>query len=178
MISTHSLLAEGDLKPQELYQMANGFQPTPSSRRETCAVGEITIYKHISTLSLLAEGDAHDPHAPCKSYRISTHSLLAEGDRRRHRAAPRRCISTHSLLAEGDALLRPLLPGSNDFNPLPPRGGRRDVAGKITSKTISTHSLLAEGDISAEDISESVANFNPLPPRGGRLKYTLLMHCV
>ena len=55
-------------------------------------------------------------------------------------------ISIHSLLAEGDSDRRETAVPSADFNPLPPRGGRR----------------------SARPGCRSRPNFNPLPPRGGR----------
>ena len=57
-------------------------------------------------------------------------------------------ISTHSLLAEGDRRL--LLPwrARMDFNPLPPRGGRRRRRPRR---------------------AHYAGHFNPLPPRGGRL---------
>ena len=37
-ISTHSLLAEGDVQPHARAIAREGFQPTPSSRRETPAL--------------------------------------------------------------------------------------------------------------------------------------------
>ena len=124
------------------------FQPTPSSRRETQPRADDMRRERISTHSLLAEGDVRkmpQRQAP----RISTHSLLAEGDRctspRRWRfvrfqptPSSRRetlrtvlrhtavVISTHSLLAEGDAAsVSAFFANILDFNPLPPRGGRR-----------------------------------------------------
>ena len=56
-------------------------------------------------------------------------------------------ISIHSLLAEGDPSPLPPLKTDVYFNPLPPRGGRRESGtSKRTKGAISIHSLLAEGD--------------------------------
>ena len=57
--------------------------------------------------------------------RISIHSLLAEGDAISAEAVVAPTISIHSLLAEGDPALSLLFCDSPNFNPLPPRGGRR-----------------------------------------------------
>ena len=167
-ISTHSLLAEGDVAPTASDVAALVFQPTPSSRRETrsgarkivpsrdfnplpprggrpCRSGRCpregafqptpssrreTVAQHgqdasikISTHSLLAEGDM--AVRPLRGYgKISTHSLLAEGDARDKDIGRHVHISTHSLLAEGDARHAGLRQAGQDFNPLPPRGGR------------------------------------------------------
>ena len=126
------------------------------------------FHKNISTHSLLAEGDVilvgrltRDP--------ISTHSLLAEGDAGSVRRFGRKDISTHSLLAEGDDRRLGKDAVADNFNPLPPRGGRPDTEAMHQAKaefqptpssrretwvcrfpcqtcSISTHSLLAEGD--------------------------------
>ena len=57
-----------------------GFQPTPSSRRETHAIADAARTCYISTHSLLAEGDDGKRGGNAKWVWISTHSLLAEGD--------------------------------------------------------------------------------------------------
>ena len=79
IISTHSLLAEGDAK------------------RFGCA-----NHEDISTHSLLAEGDPRDVLEQLHALAISTHSLLAEGDWDSDTPPWDDGISTHSLLAEGD----------------------------------------------------------------------------
>ena len=55
------------------------------------------------------------------------------------------------------------------FNPLPPCGGRPDT-GQIsnTSAGISIHSLRVEGDNDSDTVPYFVVYFNPLPPCGGR----------
>ena len=62
-ISTHSLLAEGDLDNHNREDAKMAFQPTPSSRRETVDGEQVALPLEISTHSLLAEGDA-DLDAP------------------------------------------------------------------------------------------------------------------
>ena len=111
------------------------------------------------------------------------------------------CISIHSLLAEGDAIARigniigpnfnPLPPRGGRrprhslhgriifyFNPLPPRGGRRPrPRSKPPWQAISIHSLLAEGDNPYSTSQAGATYFNPLPPRGGRRPTACLGGC-
>ncbi len=124
---------------------------------------------NISIHSLLAEGDDNDLAVVDKTIRISIHSLLAEGDWAAIQAGNRVSISIHSLLAEGDVIRAGDAPDGQNFNPLPPRGGRRYAVKSIAfqflfqstpssrretpkrpkrlpSNRISIHSLLAEGD--------------------------------
>ena len=172
----------------------------------------------ISTHALLAEGDALDSKAGFKGLCISTHALLAEGDvRHAVLSVVQARISTHALLAEGDFAggLPPWsrlgfqpTPSSRratnayssffciliNFNPRPPRGGRRTpYRSRHGIQQISTHALLAEGDARSPAClslpskfqptpssrratccspagSDSFRpHFNPRPPRGGRL---------
>ena len=56
-------------------------------------------------------------------------------------------ISIHALREEGDFLWRKLGFLRADFNPRPPRGGRRHLAiKKLGQITISIHALREEGD--------------------------------
>ena len=103
VISTHSLLAEGD-DDKIVYVTAGGrFQPTPSSRRETFRVlSSPRAYLFQPTPS--SRRETKRINELMKDCRISTHSLLAEGDQN---------------VANGQNVI------FTDFNPLPPRGGRR-----------------------------------------------------
>ena len=59
----------------------------------------------------------------------------------------------------------------SDFNPLPPCGGRQDLAGALDETgSISIHSLRVEGDHNHSTESGTEQDFNPLPPCGGRLQ--------
>ena len=100
-ISTHALLAEGDLE-----QLLTDAQLA------------------ISTHALLAEGDLRGAQVE-RAGAISTHALLAEGDSVGDAAGAHNGISTHALLAEGDRARRWVPLVSWHFNPRPPRGGRR-----------------------------------------------------
>ena len=66
----------------------------------------------------------------------------------RHVQGRNRCISIHSLRMEGDDTLPYIIDIKNNFNPLPPHGGRR------CSKLLTWR---------------LIQDFNPLPPHGGRL---------
>ena len=87
---------------------------------------------------------------------ISIHSLLAEGDGEwMIWTDGRAAISIHSLLAEGDLIMRHTPYAQQNFNPLPPRGGRRLPARPAPAGcVISIHSLLAEGD--AHELCEAM----------------------
>ena len=76
-----------------------------------------------------------------------------EGDHTRCLFPHRSGISIHSLRMEGDICPDlPPYPHDQNFNPLPPHGGRQ-----ISHRQIDTHS-----------------DFNPLPPHGGRPSCTFL----
>ena len=103
-------------------------------------------WPRISIHSLLAEGDTAEKWVAAMR-NISIHSLLAEGDPSISPHYKDSTISIHSLLAEGDGRKRAGHMTNNDFNPLPPRGGRRArAAQRQLGRAISIHSLLAEGD--------------------------------
>ena len=124
-ISTHSLLAEGDACPWCRRREARDFNPLPPRG-----------------------GRLYSLRSKRTSFSISTHSLLVEGDLVTY-GLPR-CfgdISTHSLLAEGDGTKTVYRIAHRNFNPLPPRGGRRCRSWKYRDREW---------------------HFNPLPPRGGR----------
>ena len=103
----------------------------------------------------------------------------------------REIISIHSLRVEGDYRQSTCQHALDDFNPLPPCGGRQYQAGamglnlqfqstpSVWRETkrgdnvtrycdISIHSLRVEGDHSTVRLSLTATDFNPLPPCGGR----------
>ena len=101
------------------------FQSTPSVGRETRYEGKKMPWDIISIHSLRGEGDAFGSWV----YLIGS------------------CISIHSLRGEGDARKQYYNVCVDDFNPLPPWGGRRvvDQVGSYFG-AISIHSLRGEGD--------------------------------
>ena len=126
----------------------------------------------ISIHSLRMEGD-HTFHKMHLHAIISIHSLRMEGDPRRRRistdgrafqstpSAWRETtdkipllyvidISIHSLRMEGDLSSRISVEWAENFNPLPPHGGRLIIA----------------------RTSVRIQYFNPLPPHGGRLCFS------
>ena len=100
-------------------------------------------------------------------------------------------ISIHALREEGDPDPCGRFRGQPDFNPRPPRGGRRVSSGSGNSAsdfnprpprggrhavwplfyrclTISIHALREEGDEGDHGRDPRHRHFNPRPPRGGR----------
>ena len=125
-ISIHSLRMEGDFTLTCRCTGVGVFQSTPSAWRETDRFG-----CHAAGLS------------------ISIHSLRMEGDMSESKRSRHWGISIHSLRMEGDPASLHFTVGLEDFNPLPPHGGRRfPLSG-----------------------SDCWLYFNPLPPHGGRLPY-------
>ena len=174
----------------------HGFQSTPSVWRET---GRLS--------GGMTDVSDFNPLPPCGGRRAavlltittlrfqSTPSVWRET---RRSASFMTCcwISIHSLRVEGDPYDTKKLAEITNFNPLPPCGGRRFVAGRpgvrryfnplppcggrrsplvsmACRSTISIHSLRVEGDVAGDDLRDTVGNFNPLPPCGGRLPICL-----
>ena len=79
LISTHALLAEGDLDPAINTVEDLAFQPTPSLRRATqreyVVVAQL-LFQPTPSLRRATQGPAGQDGAQG----ISTHALLAEGD--------------------------------------------------------------------------------------------------
>ena len=145
---------------------------------------------------------------------ISIHSLRVEGDVKTFQIHFEKAISIHSLRVEGDGSEKVHSLGAKifqstpsvwretafaalqrrqnqNFNPLPPCGGRLDMIRWTCSFPISIHSLRVEGDDVASDFFPNfkisihslrvegddscfaigqfrAEHFNPLPPCGGR----------
>ena len=80
---------------------------------------------------------------------ISIHAPLAGGDPACEDSGSRTtAISIHAPLAGGDRTGTPSTPGASDFNPRPPRGGRRaDILHHLRLVLISIHAPLAGGDV-------------------------------
>ena len=119
VISTHALLAEGDSSLRSSSQRYNLFQPTPSLRRATGLTYRVT-----------SNPEDFNPRPPCGGRPVGQHILHLLDD-----------ISTHALLAEGD--LATLI--------------------DIELANISTHALLAEGDILCSNSAIAVYIFQPTP---------------
>ena len=137
------------------------------------------------------EGDTLQFRTRSRASEISIHSLRMEGDVEVFPFVRRNCISIHSLRMEGDRLNPGMVFQQEDFNPLPPHGGRlygldtairgmrfqsTPSAWRETSKVsripndrlISIHSLRMEGDLIHTRQKKPSLYFNPLPPHGGR----------
>ena len=190
------------------------FQSTPSARRATLHPALEACFIAISIHALREEDDRKsspgkaghrnfNPRPPrggrlaqlvlvVASVFISIHALREEGDCRCSLVVVGELISIHALREEGDMACIHGGYGPLDFNPRPPRGGRR--AGpdlRLARHHISIHALREESDRSTLRIRQAArisihalreesdlimmrspprySDFNPRPPRGGRL---------
>ena len=111
----------------------------------------------ISIHSLHTEGDAQVLF-DSRQWSISIHSLHTEGDSGILDWMDDLVISIHSLHTEGDLEWFEFQSLLQDFNPLPPHGGRlRSGAPLMGAADISIHSLHTEGD--CKTAQESVFHF-------------------
>ena len=105
-------------------------------------------------------------------------------------------ISIHAPRKGGDLIHSILATPQNDFNPRPPRGGRRKTVlhgirinlisihapreggddsgiGPLDKRLISIHAPREGGDLVVNTVDSLKRDFNPRPPRGGRLPVVL-----
>ena len=139
-VSTHSLLAEGDVA---------------RTLRGSCW--------NVSTHSLLAEGDDGALRELAALLPVSTHSLLAEGDVPAVTVFVDGIVSTHSLLAEGDSPARQPTARRTCFNPLPPRGGRLGVLVELLYVGEFQPTPSSRRETSKYRFASSAALFQPTP---------------
>ena len=146
------------------------FQSTPSAWRETDHGVTSARINTISIHSLRMEGDVCYVTNYSTADAISIHSLRMEGD------------PTRTGLMSVTENFNPLPPHggrhhrSRDcgadvhFNPLPPHGGRRSEIVPYARPTLfqSTPSAWRE-TLRRQQHTKRLRNFNPLPPHGGRL---------
>ena len=123
-ISIHSLRVEGDPTTSKRLHHDALFQSTPSVWRETTIDGREWHGKSISIHSLRVEGDPRTDHQLTIPMAFqSTPSVWREtyatASFQRYTI-----ISIHSLRVEGDPSLYTCTKTMEDFNPLPPCGGR------------------------------------------------------
>ena len=146
-ISIHALREEGDLLKAQGCKTTVKFQSTPSARRAT-GDGVVAVQDFLISIHALREEGDSGTQAFVRWLNISIHALREEGDVvKASQCADPPDISIHALREEGDQCGLPAPGSAVDFNPRPPRGGRRYLCWQ----------------------SEIVTNdFNPRPPRGGR----------
>ena len=141
-ISIHSLRVEGDERTGILTQLRRKFQSTPSVWRETPTARPPSYNDAISIHSLRVEGDFLTPSTP-RLHRIfqSTPSVWRE---------TYRCWIADDL--------------RQDFNPLPPCGGRHGWTRTMTWYfRISIHSLRVEGDRAGRYVQKNKVSFQSTP---------------
>ena len=134
------------------------FQSTPSARRATGDQRDIGAFIVISIHALREEGDGvftrpffgivrfqSTPSARRATWLrgrrfhstdISIHALREEGDGEKNQKHQPVTISIHALREEGDRQTEKLKKTGADFNPRPPRGGRRFRCGLFHSSSL------------------------------------------
>ena len=213
-ISIHALREEGDGQPGRVDRGTVGnfnprpprggrrgyapsgrycskFQSTPSARRATWAVRPGKSWpKHFNPRP--PRGGRLD-----QAYRLTLLELFQSTPSARRatfpaqRDADGRRISIHALREEGDVQHRHDHAGQHNFNPRPPRGGRRDAQGAVDLDAVFQSTPSARRATSHADRVGNVGQFqstpsarratynerlqkhdfsyfNPRPPRGGR----------
>ena len=124
-ISIHSLRMEGDMSSATYFPAWYIFQSTPSAWRETYDID--------------GNGDWITFQSTPSAWRETGHTVGY--------ACNYQAISIHSLRMEGDSVYNKIPLTITHFNPLPPHGGRLDIAHYPCNECcISIHSLRMEGD--------------------------------
>ena len=168
-ISIHALREEGDSTIHSYLNSTFLFQSTPSARRATAQLRTGHVLHGISIHALREEGDVpaaarvnrpadFNPRPPrggrLDYFGINEDILQFQSTPSARRATncgpgyrnPRQ-ISIHALREEGDVGFAAGAAWGSNFNPRPPRGGRRvPPASSSACGTISIHALREEGD--------------------------------
>ena len=145
-ISIHSLRMEGDNRRQQPQAKASHFNPLPPHGGRLDKITE-QDYADLFQSTPSAWRETILTLGICAAACISIHSLRMEGDGHSQKNTPTFNISIHSLRMEGDYTSTEVKARYNDFNPLPPHGGRpKTDPKKHTYQQISIHSLRMEGD--------------------------------
>ena len=169
IISIHALREEGDRKPGRTTLAPSTFQSTPSARRATAPSLFTGDGNNISIHALREEGDVvrDRPMLFCRKFQSTPSARRATYN---HSNTTRSCQDFNPRPPRGGR--RTTTPGTSsriNFNPRPPRGGRLDERQRFRIvHAISIHALREEGDLSSISGTSSISYFNPRPPRGGR----------
>ena len=212
-ISIHALREEGDSRDGVIRARRKLFQSTPSARRATLDKKTIEKVLHISIHALREEGDCplcipaslpcdFNPRPPRGGRQEPDGGLTMDAVFQSTPSARRAtvgilrvlhtsAISIHALREEGDSLCLTSSRSCGNFNPRPPRGGRRPAHAAWMAQcrfqsmpsarratpgglrllfkiSISIHALREEGDYAMLLQLPAATDFNPRPPRGGR----------
>ena len=146
-ISIHSLRMEGDQRRLFCNVRSTRFQSTPSAWRETFWMEKVKRSVLFQSTPSAWRETGQKMLAPAQTLKFqSTPSAWRETvclGRRTWGAA----ISIHSLRMEGDVIAFYFGTQTENFNPLPPHGGRPALYMQSSSTSfISIHSLRMEGD--------------------------------
>ena len=162
---------EGDQSALRQGQKCSHFNPLPphGGRRDYVRT-QLPGYD-ISIHSLRMEGDVPcllPPQIRCRTFQ-STPSAWRETVTDENENPIIETISIHSLRMEGDSIWFTSFFSPQNFNPLPPHGGRREkrLCHHSPQPFQSTPSAWRETGY-VKFSASTAANFNPLPPHGGR----------
>ena len=148
----------------------NLFQSTPSARRATWPCWRGVAARPISIHALREEGDMFLDEFDHIIKEFQSTPSARRATRRLRRQCARRSISIHALREEGDSAAHLMGWSAENFNPRPPRGGRRAVPAwsePCYQKFQSTPSA-RRATFRASLGWAHLADFNPRPPRGER----------
>ena len=148
-ISIHSLRVEGDVMLKLGSTNMIGFQSTPSVWRETLEVTPMSIILKISIHSLRVEGDLVSAYSTTAAYLISIHSLRVEGDQSR---------KFHPMLHQ-------------NFNPLPPCGGRLTACHACENLSLFQSTPSVWRETTSLILSHAAAKFQSTPSVWRETKY-------
>ena len=150
-ISIHAPREGGDSASRSLYTPSAIFQSTPPARGATPAVPGADDDSDSSVHAPREGGDHSILRLLNDRPNISIHAPREGGDQKQHTQEQHTSNNFNPRPPRGGRRPGPSQPGRpQDFNPRPPRGGRLYRYGLYTLVP---------------------CNFNPRPPRGGRLRF-------
>ena len=150
-ISIHAPREGGDSASRSLYTPSAIFQSTPPARGATPTVPDADDDSDISIHAPREGGDHSILRLLNDRPNISIHAPREGGDQKQHTQEQHTSNNFNPRPPRGGRRPGPSQPGRpQDFNPRPPRGGRLYRYGLYTLVP---------------------CNFNPRPPRGGRLRF-------
>ena len=154
-ISIHALREEGDASPSWCWPSRANFNPRPP-RGGRHSTQRLKLASSLFQSTPSARRTTEKAAQAKQDTEISIHALREEGDCRCSLVVVGELISIHALREEGDMACIHGGYGPLDFNPRPPRGGRR--AGpdlRLARHHISIHALREESDRSTLRIRQA-----------------------
>ena len=146
------------------------FQSTPPARGATSFFHILTYERILISIHAPREGGDPDFTNSSHSGQISIHAPREGGDAANDFQRGRQgLISIHAPREGGDKQGRPRLAQGRDFNPRPPRGGRRQGSNScfVNRSVISIHAPREGGDGEWDACRKILQEFQSTPPARG-----------